>query len=152
MNREQNFWNRVGRLCMPMVIVVTFASVGSAGADEKSAADYQKEFASWSSKVVELDTKDTGGAVAKERELIRTLVSQGQAYLASEKIGKIAPLMEQAGALESLAKARLVRLATEAQAREAESAASQADQQAKEAEAAADAVENRYNELEAQGL
>ncbi|MEZ4270439.1 MAG: hypothetical protein R3C68_03055 [Myxococcota bacterium] len=132
--------------------IISIVGAGSAFAKSGDAQRYQKSFEALSSTVVELDSGDADRTSAKEIEMIRTLIGQGQAFLASEKYNKIAPLLERADAIAMFVRAKQKRMAVESQAAQAETEANEADKKAEHAKASADAVENRYNELEAKGL
>ena len=102
--------------------------------------------------MVELQKADTTGTMAKEIEMIRTLVSQGQAFVAADKLDDIDPLLERAGAFELYIRAVLNRMEATAAAEAAEAQAVEAEKLAQESKAQADATEARFNELEAAGL
>jgi hypothetical protein len=102
--------------------------------------------------VVDLEKRDDDKVSAKEIETIRTLIGQGQAFLANEKLEKIDPLLERAEALVPLARARQSRVELERKADQAEREAVDAEGRANESKEKADATEQRYNELEEKGL
>ncbi|MFC1609493.1 hypothetical protein ACFL6C_00915 [Myxococcota bacterium] len=138
-------------------IVAAFATLmvltaSSAGAEERDKSFYQKELESWSSVVVELQQLDATKESSQEIERIRNLVSQGQAFLAAEKLEEIDPVLERSAALAALARARSERIAIEAKANEIEAVAQQIEAEAQAARVAAAAAEKRYEELEAKGL
>ncbi len=121
-------------------------------AKDKTAADYQKEFEGWTKRLVALEKADTTGASKQDIEMIRTLVGQGQAFVASDKLDAVEPLMARADALGGLIEARSARIEQEAKTKKAEALASDAEAKAAEAKAKADAAEKRRQELEAMGL
>ncbi len=125
---------------------------GPATAEEQSVEEYQRRFQEWSNTVVELKKQDHHEVVQKETEALRTLIGQGQAFVASERLDQIPPIQEQVQVMTKLAKTRIKRAKLEAEAAQAEESAESAKTSAQTAKAEADAVEARYRELEAMGL
>lgn len=128
------------------------AAALAADKEERDEQFYQKSFETLATKIAGLEKADKDKVAAKEIETIRTLVGQGQAFLANEKLKKIDPLLDRAEALVPLAKARQRRVDLDRQAEQAESEAIESETRAGEAKAAADETEQRYNDLESKGL
>jgi hypothetical protein len=135
---------------------MTAMAAGSLAAEEREVerdeAFYQKSFEQLAATVVDLEKRDDDKVSAKDIETIRTLIGQGQAFLANEKLEKIDPLLERAEALVPLARARQSRVELERKADQAEREAVDAEGRANESKEKADATEQRYNELEEKGL
>jgi hypothetical protein len=125
---------------------------GTADAEDKNAKYYQKQFEQWSKAIADLKQGDPSGVTAQEIEVIRTLISQAQAFLASDKLDAIEPLLRRIEAQAEFVRAKLDRTQADDTARIAEEAAAAAEKQAQEATAAADAAEAKVKSLEAQGL
>lgn len=123
-----------------------------AQAEERTAAHYQQVLEQWSGTVAELSSMDTSRAATQEVERIRSLLSQGQAFLASEKTEQIDPILERVEAISVHTRARLTRLDLEAKAAEADALAKTAEASARESTDAANAMNARFDELEAKGL
>lgn len=136
--------------------LMTAMAAGSLAAEEREVerdeAFYQKSFEQLAATVVDLEKRDDDKVSAKDIETIRTLIGQGQAFLANEKLEKIDPLLERAEALVPLARARQSRVELERKADQAEREAVDAEGRANESKEKADATEQRYNELEEKGL
>jgi hypothetical protein len=92
------------------------------------------------------------GDQVKEIETLRTLITQAQAFMASEKLEEIQPIEERAVVLARYAAAKVKRAEAEQRATEAEAEAQAAKIAAEKAKAEADALAARYAALEKQGL
>jgi hypothetical protein len=142
---------RILSIVAVLAIACLASSLALAG-KSKSASDYQKDFETWTKRLVELQKADVKGVAAQEIEMIRTLITQSQAFVASDKLEQIEPLMRRAQLTADLVEARLKRVAAEDVAAKAEQAAVSAEKAADEAQAGADAAEKRKTDLESQGL
>lgn len=136
-------------------LVLIVAGVGLLGwlaqAKEHDAAFYQKQFEQWSRAIAELKNADTDGSLGADIELIRTWITQGQAFLAQEKIGAIDPLLSRVEAQVEYLRVKLDRISAENAAQEIEDQAAAMEKQAEEKAAAAQAAEDRVRELESRG-
>lgn len=140
-------------LCGALMTAMAAANLAAGEREvERDEAFYQKTFEQLAASVVDLEKRDVDKVSAEEIETIRTLIGQGQAFLANEKLKKIEPLLERAEALVPLARARQSRVELERKADQAEREAVEAEGRANESKEKADATEQRYNELEEKGL
>ncbi len=139
-------------VCAVAVASVLLLGLTTAQAADKEPAAYQKDFEGWSSTVAQLQKADTGGVTGTEIEMIRTLVSQGQAFLAGDKLDAIDPLLMRAEAIAWFVRSKHRRLKLEAQANAMEAQAAKTQGEAVAIKTAADTVEARFEKLEAQGL
>ena len=143
---------RMRLIALGIALIAALVVIGPAGAEQQDESSYQKAFETWNQDLAALEGEDSLGSAKQTIASIRTLVGQGQAYLASEKLDAIEPLLERARALSALAGFQIERAKGEAEAAEAEATAEKAEQEAKAATDATDAVQKRYDELEKQGL
>jgi hypothetical protein len=84
--------------------------------------------------------------------VIRTWISQAQAFLASEKLEEIEPLLRRIEAQAEYVRAKITRLSAEDAADEAEELAKTAQAEAQEIKQNADAAAQKLEKLESQGL
>ena len=135
-------------LTLFMALVLT----SSADAQDKDAASYQKAIEQWGAQLAELSKLDAAGGASEKIEAIRSLLGQGQAYLATEKLEQVDGLLQRADALALFVRAHTARVAKEKVAEDAQKQAAAAEQAAQEAKARLEATVARRDELEAQGL
>ena len=133
-------------------LAVALLLAGPAQAKKPDAAYFQNQFDHYSKVIAELKAVDTTGACPHDIEAIRTWISQGQAYLANDKLDKIEPFLKRIGAQAEYVRAKVNRIQAESAAQEAEAKAAAAEQQLAEARAAHQAANPRMQALEAQGL
>jgi capsule polysaccharide export protein KpsE/RkpR len=136
-------------------LVLVMAGVGLLGllaqAKERDAAFYQKQFEQWSRAIAELKNADADGSLAADIELIRTWITQGQAFLAQEKLGAVDPLLLRIEAQVEYLRVKLDRISAENAAQEVEDQAAAMEKKVGETAAAAKAAEDRVQALESQG-
>ena len=89
---------------------------------------------------------------SQDVEIIRTWIGQAQAFVASDKLEEIEPILRKVEAQAEYAKAKINRLAAESAAEDAEDQAKIAEDDAQKVQAAAQAAEKRMRDLESQGL
>lgn len=123
-----------------------------AGAAEKDAKYYQGQFDRFSRVIADLKAADANDELGREIEVIRTWISQSQAYLASDKLEKIEPMIERIAAQAEYVRAKLKRMDAQEAADAAEADAGKAEAASQKTAQAADAAEKKYQELEAKGL
>ena len=133
----------VGLLCCCFV---------GAQAAEKDAKFYQKQFDHWSKVIADLKGADVTEEAGQDIEVIRTWISQAQAFLASEKLDEIEPLLRRIEAQAEYVRAKVTRLAAEDAADEAEELAKTAQAEAQKMKANADTAAKQLEKLESQGL
>jgi len=121
-------------------------------ADDRDAKYYQKQFTLWSKVIADLKEADVTEACGQDIEVIRTWISQAQAFLASERLEEIDPLLSKIKAQADFVRAKVNRLAAEDAASEAEELAKTAEGEAQQVSDAAQAADARIKELEAKGL
>lgn len=131
-----------------MVVAVGFA----ARAADKDAKYYQKQFDHWSKVIADLKEADITEQAGQDIEVIRTWISQAQAFLANDRLDEIEPLLRRIEAQAEYVRAKIKRLEAEDAAEEAEQLAKAAESQAIKAKDAADAAKATVEELEAKGL
>ncbi len=145
----------VSRCGAGLVLAITIF-VGSPAVAEGEVphdeAYFQKHFARLSTAAADLTAADTVRIATKQIQTISTLVGQGQAFLANERLDKIDFLINRGDALVSLVRVKFRRHNLDVQAGKAESEALAAEEIARKATAAADEVEARFNELEQGGM
>lgn len=136
------------------LLVVGLLVLGFVGAQaaEKDAKYYQKQFTHWSKVIADLKGADVTEGAGQDIEVIRTWISQAQAFLASEKLDEIEPLLRRIEAQAEYVRAKVTRLAAEDAADEAEELAKTAQAEAQKMKANADAAAKRLEEIESQGL
>src|SRR5688572_29961750 len=109
-----------------MIVAVGAAAIVSfiaaARAEDRSEADYQKLFGEWSASIAEIQKADAMKSVTRETEQLRALLSQAQAFLASEKTDEIGPIEERVAVLIRYAKHKVQRMDAESRAADAEEA------------------------------
>ena len=135
-----------------VVALLAMAAAAGAWAAEKDAAYYQKQFERWSAVIADLKGADMTGVAGQDIEVIRTWIGQAQAFLASDKLSDIEPLLLRIEAQVEYVRTRIDRAAADAAAKLAEEAAATAEKGAQEATAAAEAAEAKVKELESKGL
>lgn len=122
-----------------------------AQAKERDAAFYQAQFEQWSRAIAELKNADADGSLSADIELIRTWITQGQAFLAQEKTQAIDPLLLRIEAQVEYLRVKLDRISAENAAQEVEDQAAAMEKKVGETAAAAKAAEDRVQALESQG-
>jgi orotidine-5'-phosphate decarboxylase len=142
------------RLRSLQVIVVGLLVLGFAGAQaaEKDAKYYQKQFTHWSRVIADLKAADVTEGAGQDIEVIRTWISQAQAFLASEKMGEIEPLLRRIEAQAEYVRAKVTSLAAVDAADEAEELAKTAQAEARKIKENAAGAAKKLEELESQGL
>ena len=151
----KRFFLRSGAALMVAAVALTGSSVGAQDEVAEIPHDeayFQKHFARLSTMAAELTAADTVRIATKEIQTISTLIGQGQAFLANERLDKIDFLIDRADALVSLIRVKFRRHNLDVQAGQAETEAEAEEKVAAAAKAAADTVEARYNELDKEGL
>ena len=139
-------------LALALALAAGLASTGEGRAEEREAAWYEQQFQRWTGVLAQLKEQDTAGSATQDIEVIRTWLGQAQAFLASERLEEIDPLLERIGAQAEFAEALIKRLQAERDLRDAEARARTAEVMAQEARKAADAAVLRQQKLEAKGL
>lgn len=136
------------------LMVVGLLVLGFVGAQaaEKDAKYYQKQFTHWSKVIADLKEADVTEGAGQDIEVIRTWISQAQAFLASERLDEIEPLLRRIEAQAEYVRAKITRLAAEDAADEAEELAKTARAEAEKINAAANAAAKQLKELESKGL
>ena len=136
------------------LMVVGLLVLGFVGAQaaEKDAKYYQKQFTHWSKVIADLKEADVTEGAGQDIEVIRTWISQAQAFLASERLDEIEPLLRRIEAQAESVRAKITRLAAEDAADEAEELAKTARAEAEKINAAANAAAKQLKELESKGL
>lgn len=135
-----------------MVVGLLVLGVVGAQAADKDAKYYQKQFTHWSKVIADLKEADVTEGVGQDIEVIRTWISQAQAFLASEKLDEIEPLLRRIEAQAEYVRAKITRLAAEDAADEAEELSKTAQAEAKKMKEDADAAAQKLEKLESQGL
>jgi uncharacterized protein with gpF-like domain len=123
-----------------------------AAAADKDAKYYQARFDRISRVIADLKSADVGDELGQDIEVMRTWISQAQAYLAADKLDEVQPLLERIVAQVEFVRAKLKRIEAEQAAAAAEDDADEAEAAAEKTAAAAEAAEEKYQELEAKGL
>jgi hypothetical protein len=137
------------RLTVVGLLVLGFAVAQAA---EKDAKYYQKQFTHWSKVIADLKEADVTEGAGQDIEVIRTWISQAQAFLANEKLEEIEPLLRRIEAQTEYVRAKVTRLAAEDAADEAEELAKTAQAEAQKMKENADAAAQKLEKLESQGL
>lgn len=135
-----------------MVVGLLVLGVVGAQAADKDAKYYQKRFTHWSKVIADLKEADVTEGVGQDIEVIRTWISQAQAFLASEKLDEIEPLLRRIEAQSEYVRAKITRLSAEDAADEAEELSKTAQAEATQMKADADAAAQKLDKLESQGL
>lgn len=136
------------------VLVVGLLVLGFVGAQaaEKDAKYYQKQFTHWSKVIADLKEADVTEGAGQDIEVIRTWISQAQAFLASDKLEEIEPLLRRIEAQAEYVRAKITRLSAEDAADEAEELAKTAKAEAQQIKANADAAAQKLEKIESQGM
>ena len=140
---------RCSVLCGLWVLVM---QLGSAAAADKNAKYFQEKFDHWSKVIADLKEADVSEGATQDIEMIRTWLGQSQAYLASEKLTDIEPILKKIEAQAEYIRAKVNRMAAEDAADESEALASSSQEQAQKAKQAADKAVAHMKQLEAKGL
>jgi len=135
-----------------MVVGLLVLGVVGAQAADKDSKYYQKQFTHWSKVIADLKEADVTEGVGQDIEVIRTWISQAQAFLASEKLDEIEPLLRRIEAQAEYVRAKITRLSAEDAADEAEELSKTAQAEAKKIKEDADAAAQKLEKLESQGL
>lgn len=140
-----------------LVLTATVLAVGiltgaRAQADDRDAAYYTSAFEKLGTSLAETQTADTTNVAATDVERVRTLVGQGQAFVANDKLDEVAPILERAQVVARFARTKVERVGAEARAADATAAAVAAEKAAAEVKAQADAMTAKAKELEARGF
>jgi hypothetical protein len=135
-----------------MVVGLLVLGIVGAQAAEKDAKYYQKQFTHWSKVIADLKEADVTEGAGQDIEVIRTWISQAQAFLASEKLDEIEPLLRRIEAQSEYVRAKITRLAAEDAADEAEELSKTAQAEAQQMKGNADAAAQKLDKLESQGL
>jgi hypothetical protein len=135
-----------------MVVGLLVLGVFGAQAADKDAKYYQKQFTHWSKVIADLKEADVTEGAGQDIEVIRTWISQAQAFLASEKLDEIEPLLRRIEAQSEYVRAKVTRLAAEDAADEAEEVSKTAQAEAMKIKENADAAAQNLEKLESQGL
>ena len=143
---------RVSAVVRVMVVGLLVLGFVGAQAAEKDSKYYQKQFTHWSKVIADLKGADVTEGAGQDIEVIRTWISQAQAFLASDKLDEIEPLLRRIMAQAEYVRAKVTRLAAEDAADEAEELAKTAQAEAQDMKANADAAAKQLEELESQGL
>ena len=144
----QRFRTIIGLMAIGLLVL----GVMGAQAADKDAKYYQKQFTHWSKVIADLKEADVTEGVGQDIEVIRTWISQAQAFLASEKLDEIEPLLRRIEAQAEYVRAKITRLAAEDAADEAEELSKTAQAEAKKMKEDADAAAQKLEKLESQGL
>jgi hypothetical protein len=123
-----------------MVVGLLVLGIVGAQAAEKDAKYYQKQFTHWSKVIADLKEADVTEGAGQDIEVIRTWISQAQAFLASEKLDEIEPLLRRIEAQSEYVRAKITRLAAEDAADEAEELSKTAQAEALKMKENADAA------------
>jgi len=134
------------------VVGLLVLGIVGAQAAEKDSKYYQKQFTHWSKVIADLKEADVTEGVGQDIEVIRTWISQAQAFLASEKLDEIEPLLRRIEAQAEYVRAKITRLSAEDAADEAEELSKTAQAEAKQMKEDADAAAQNLEKLESQGL
>jgi Spy/CpxP family protein refolding chaperone len=143
---------RVGTIVKALAVGLLVLGFMVAQAAEKDAKYYQKQFTHWSKVIADLKEADVTEGAGQDIEVIRTWISQAQAFLASEKLDEIEPLLRRIEAQAEYVRAKITRLAAEDAAEEAEELSKTAQAQAQTMKAKTDSAAKKLDELESKGL
>ena len=138
-----------------VILSLFFASLLAAAftqAADKDAKYFQKQFDRWSKVIADLKEADVTDEAAQDIELIRTWIGQSQAFMASDRLDEIEPVLKRIEAQAEFVRAKINRLAAEDEAEEAEALAKSTQERAAAAKQAADETVEQMKKLEAQGL
>ena len=120
--------------------------------EERDAAFYTSAFEKLGTMNAETETADTAHAAATDIERVRTLMGQGQAYVAADKLDQAAPVLERAQVIARYARVKVERVAAEARASAATNDAMAAENAANDVKSQADQMESKAKDLESKGL
>lgn len=123
-----------------------------AHADDRDAAFYTSAFEKLGTSLAQTQTADSTSIAATDVERVRTLIGQGQAFVANDKLDEAAPILERAQVIARYARTKVERVGAEARAAEAAAIAQAADKAAADVKAQADAMSAKAKELEARGF
>lgn len=141
------------KLFLAAAIVAAGLMTGArAHAEDRDAAFYTSAFEKLGTNLAETQSADSTNVAATDVERIRTLIGQGQAFVAADKLDEAAPVLERAQVIARYARAKVERVAAEARATEATNNAAAAEKAAADVKAQADAMEAKAKDLEARGL
>jgi hypothetical protein len=135
-----------------VLVLAGLLACAFAQAGDKDAKFYQKQFDRWSKVIANLKAADVTEQAGQDIEVIRTWISQAQAFVASDKLDEIEPLIRRIEGQAEYVRAKINRLAAEDSAEEAEQLAKVAEQEAIAAKDAATTAKKKMEELEAKGL
>lgn len=121
-------------------------------AAERDPKYYQQQFDQWSKEIANLRESDKARSASQDIEIIRTWIGQAQAYLASERLEEIDPLLTKIKAQVMYVQSKIGRVAVEKQAQKVGQQANDTEAEAAKIKEAAEAAVAREKELEAQGL
>ncbi len=144
-------------LSRKLAVTAAFFAVSAVSAfahadDERDAAFYTSAFEKLGTSLAETQTADTTNVAATDVERVRTLVGQGQAFVASEKLEEAAQILQRAQVLARFARAKVERVGAEARAADATASAATAEKAVAEVKAQADAMQTKAKDLEARGF
>lgn len=131
--------------------VLMLGAAAMAGSD-KDAAYYNAAFGKVNSSLAETEGADTGRVASAEVANVRTLVGQGQAYVASDKLDEAAAVLERAQVTSRYARMKVERIGAESRASEAQSNATAAVKAAADSKAALEVMQAKAKDLESKGL
>jgi len=134
------------------LLVASCLGAVAANAGDKDAKYYQAQFDRFSRAIAELKAADANEELGQEIEVIRTWISQAQAFLAADKLDEIEPLVERIAAQAEYVRAKLKRMDADEAADVAEAEAKKVEAKAEKTAQAADAAEKKYKDLESKGL
>lgn len=134
------------------IFAVSAVSALAHAGDDRDAAFYTSAFEKLGTSLAETQTADTTSVAATDVERVRTLIGQGQAFVASEKLEEAGAVLQRAQIIARYARAKVERVAAEARAAEATAGATTAEKAAADVKAQADAMQAKVKDLEAKGL
>ncbi|MBC7792080.1 MAG: hypothetical protein H7Z43_00100 [Clostridia bacterium] len=120
--------------------------------DDKNAAFYNAALGKVNSSLSETEGADQGRVASAEIANVRTLVGQGQAYVASDKLDEAAGILERAQVSARYARMKVERVGAESRATEAQTQATAALKAAADSKVAAETMQAKAKDLESRGL
>lgn len=139
-----------------VALAATVLAVGlftsAARADDRDAAFYTSAFEKLGTNLAETQTADKTSVAATDIERVRTLIGQGQAFVASDKLEEAGPVLERAQVIARFARSKVERVGAEARAADAAAKATAAEKAAADVTAQAEAMQAKYKDLEARGF
>jgi hypothetical protein len=120
--------------------------------EERDVSFYTSAFEKLATSNAETETADTTHTAATDIERVRTLIGQGQAYVAADKLDEAAPILERAQVIARYARVKVERVAAETRAQAATNDAMAAEKAANDVKSQADQMETRAKDLESKGL